>query len=142
MRVRVAALIIQDNKLLTMKYNYGGVDLFNLPGGNLEFGEEKREALARELQEELCIEVEIAEESALIAEVHNEKGDTLHILYEAKIAGGELQLNPDETSALAVEWVSLEEDFKMYPDVKGPLKKWRSGELKEKFIGEIEHVWL
>ncbi|WP_304231951.1 NUDIX domain-containing protein [Jiulongibacter sediminis] len=144
MKVRVAAILIQDHKLLTMRYHYGGQDLYNLPGGNLEFGEEMRGALARELDEELQIKTSIAEDSALIAEVHNEKGDTLHVLYEAQIVSGTPVLNPKETTALEAVWLPLEklEEVNMYPAVSKQIKNWKAGLLKERHIGEIEQVWL
>ena len=144
MKVRVAALLIQDQKLLTMRYHYSGQDLYNLPGGNLEFGEKMREALARELMEELQIETEIADDSALIAEVHHEKGDTLHLLYEARIIQGTPVLNPAETSALEAVWLPIDQlsNYKMYPSVSEEIKKWKAGLLNERHIGEIEQVWL
>ena len=144
MKVRVAAILIQDYKLLTMRYHYSGQDLYNLPGGNLEFGEEMRDALARELEEELQIKTSIAEDSALIAEVHNEKGDTLHVLYEAQITSGIPILNPKETTAQEVVWLPLEklEEVNMYPALNKEINNWKAGILTERHIGEIEQVWL
>lgn len=144
MKVRVAAIIIEHGNLLTMRYHYSGQDLFNLPGGNLEFGEEMREALARELTEELQIETKVAEESALIAEVHNERGDTLHVLYKARITSGTPLLNPKETTALEVVWLPLTRlsEVNMYPAVSREILKWEAGQAIGPHIGEIEQVWL
>ena len=38
MIVRPAICIVENEKILTMRYRYGNTDVFNLPGGNLEFG--------------------------------------------------------------------------------------------------------
>ena len=41
MKTRPSAIILADNKLLTLKYNYHGNLLYAIPGGNLEFGEKQ-----------------------------------------------------------------------------------------------------
>lgn len=54
----VYGLIIKDDRIVLIKKNGGPYDKkLDLPGGSLEFGETPEEALKRELQEEVGIEL-------------------------------------------------------------------------------------
>lgn len=62
----VAAIIIYDNQILCMqrdkaKYEYISYK-YEFPGGKIEMGETKPEALMRELKEEMNISVKISDE--------------------------------------------------------------------------------
>ena len=58
----VAAIIIDEGKILIAKRAYGEFEgMFEFPGGKVELGETKEEALKREILEELDIEIEIKE---------------------------------------------------------------------------------
>ena len=60
----VAAVIERDGKVLICRRRSGGRHplKWEFPGGKVEPGEDPREALARELREELAIEAQIGEE--------------------------------------------------------------------------------
>ena len=53
----VAAIIKKDNKILATKRGYGEfINMWEFPGGKIEDGETKEEALIREIKEELdCV---------------------------------------------------------------------------------------
>lgn len=146
-KVRPAILIIENQKILTMKYIYGGKEVYNLPGGNLELGEYLNQALAREMVEELGIEVEIGE-LILIGEVHSDEEEqrkqTLHLLFEGKIMKGLPTLNPKETSALAIHWLSANdlEKVNLYPNLTIQIKDYLAGKLQNKYIGKIDQQWF
>ena len=56
----VAAIIKQDNKILATKRGYGEfINMWEFPGGKIENNETKKEALVREIKEELDCIVEI-----------------------------------------------------------------------------------
>ena len=57
--VRVYGLLIRDNSLLVSDELIKGIHLVKIPGGGVEFGEGLHEALRREYQEELGIDIEI-----------------------------------------------------------------------------------
>ena len=58
----VAAIIIEDGKLFATQRGYGDFkDGWEFPGGKMEVGETREQALARELREELEIKVEVGE---------------------------------------------------------------------------------
>ena len=56
----VAAIIHKDDKILATKRGYGEfINQWEFPGGKIEDGESKEEALKREIKEELNIEIDI-----------------------------------------------------------------------------------
>lgn len=57
--IRVYALCIVNNKLLTLKEPFAGNMLVKLPGGGLEFGEGTADCLKREFKEELNLEITV-----------------------------------------------------------------------------------
>lgn len=56
----VAAIIVKGNKIMIAKRNYGEFNgLYEFPGGKVEYGETKEEALKREIREELEVDIAI-----------------------------------------------------------------------------------
>lgn len=145
MKIRPAVAIIENEKILTMHYQYGGQDVYNLPGGNLEFGESLTLALTRELEEELGITIEIGE-LMMVGEVHfsDPQKQTIHFIFEGKIVEGNPMLNPEHTSALAIRWLSIKElsNVNLYPNISKSLKEYLSGNLPDKYIGKLDQTWF
>lgn len=143
--IRPAILIIENQQILAMQYNYGSQEVYNLPGGNLELGEHLSDALAREMQEELGIEVSVGE-MILVGEVYFEerKKHTLHLLFEGIITAGIPTLNPKETSALAIKWLAINELEKvnLYPNLSKAIQDYLTGELSNKYVGKIDQQWF
>ncbi len=141
--VRVAALILVDGKILSMKYRYGEADVYNLPGGNLEFGEEMKTALARELTEELGVAAKINDD-VLVAEVILNGKHTVHQVFDAEILAGIPTLNPQETKALEVHLLPIDQlgEVNLYPAVGGYIKQYLSGKLADKYVGKVEQGWF
>jgi 8-oxo-dGTP diphosphatase len=144
MKVRVAAIICEQDKILLLRYNYSGTEVYTLPGGNLEFGEKIRECLERELDEELLIKTEIGQEPVMSGDVHLKGVDTLHILYEVKILEGKPEVNKNETTADGFKWLDIDalSELNLYPSVSGAIKDWKSNQLKEAYLGEINQKWF
>ena len=56
----VAAIIQRENKILATKRGYGEfINMWEFPGGKIESGETKEQALVREIKEELNIEISV-----------------------------------------------------------------------------------
>lgn len=56
----VAAIIQRENKILATKRGYGEfINMWEFPGGKIESGETKKQALVREIKEELNIEINV-----------------------------------------------------------------------------------
>lgn len=142
--VRPSIVIIENGKILCLKYVYNGTILYNLPGGNLEFGENIKEALRREMIEELNLEVEVSK-LLFVGEVHHNKKVTMHFVFEGKIEKGIAKINHLQTSAIEASWLEMNNlnDINLYPNVKEKLLIWHN-KLADcsVYLGEIVQQWF
>lgn len=90
----VAAVIIKDNKIFcAQRKNQGEVAMkWEFPGGKIESGETHQDALARELSEELSIQIAIGNFITTVNHQYNTFALTMHA-YLVTIIGGELTLS-------------------------------------------------
>ena len=58
-RVRVAGIIMRDNKVLLIAHKKGRDEYWLVPGGGIDYGESARDALIREMKEELSADVSV-----------------------------------------------------------------------------------
>ena len=102
----VAAFLPQDERVLLARRRpddaRGG--LWEFPGGKVEFGETPAQALARELSEELGIQVEVGEELAIAAHAYPDCKIRLH-LFRCRILSGD----PQPLGCAEVRWAGLAE---------------------------------
>lgn len=81
-----------------VKKFYPGV--FELPGGHIDYGEDIRTGLKREIREELGVDVELGEPFSAFTYLNDIKGShTVEIAFFARFAeGAEWHLHPDDHS--------------------------------------------
>jgi 8-oxo-dGTP diphosphatase len=93
MKQVVAALIVQDEKVLVcQRTRHQTMPLkWEFPGGKIEDGEQPRDALRRELDEELGIDAEIGEEVARIRHEYPSGGAVELRFYLVRKYRGELE---------------------------------------------------
>ncbi|MBB6001975.1 NUDIX domain-containing protein [Arcicella rosea] len=144
MKVRPSVAIIENEKVLLMRYRYGDTDVFNLPGGNVDAGETLTDTLIRELQEELGIQIAVG--AMLVAGeviLPQQKTDVLHCVFKASIIAGIPALNAKETSALEVLWqpITSLNQLAMYPNVGDDLQVILSENKGFEYLGRLDQVW-
>ena len=144
MNVRPSALIIMRDRILTLRYKYNDTEVFALPGGNPDAGECLNVALERELQEELGVTSDI-NEMVISGEViwREIQKETLHIVFDTKINGSPT-LNPTETTALEVVWLSIEDLDKkiLYPNVGKQIQQFAKQMIPSGHIGVIDQPYI
>ena len=145
MRCRPALVLLENNHLLVMKYQYGDHFIYNLPGGNPDPGELLSETIARECMEELGIDVEVGQ-MLLMGQVSGteNRDDVLHILFEGELIGGIPELQVGETNAQEVLWLPINQlsQVTMYPNIGMELTDLLITQQKGKYVGAIQQPWL
>ncbi|RLI15252.1 MAG: hypothetical protein DRO43_01740 [Candidatus Hecatellales archaeon] len=111
-KVGVGGLVIDKDKLLLIKRAYEpSSGLWSIPGGLLEVGEELEEAVAREIEEETGIKVEVKELLGVFNFVIRDEAGKVKYHYVlidflAKPVGGKLRPSRETLDA---RWVSLKD---------------------------------
>ena len=145
MRIRPAALIIENNHVLFLRYDYSGGSKFALPGGNVDAGETFPVTIARECEEELGIEVEVGEMIA-VGQVHatTDYDACLHVIFEGDIVAGIPVLQAGETTANDLVWVPVDKiaELNIYPSMNDAILDFVHTGKKGEYLGTIKQIWL
>lgn len=139
MKVRPAALIIENNHVLLLRYSYGNQDVYALMGGNTDEGESLSDTLIRELREELNIEIEVGEMLLIGEVIQPSKSVVLHCIFSAKIIAGLPHINPHHTTALDIGWLPIEDlkNYNLYPNIGHHIIMQQGG-----YVGKIEQPFF
>lgn len=101
----VAAIIKHDNRIFATRRGYGEFEnMWEFPGGKIEIGETREEALIREIKEELELDINVSKYITTVEYDYPNFHLTMHC-FMCDVYGGEMQLNAHN----AVKWVTLEE---------------------------------
>lgn len=116
-RVSVKAIILDDQKRFLLALENNG--LWELPGGGLDFGEKPTEGLAREIKEEMGLEVVSINKqpSCFLTSLHrNNQKWICNVLYETKVKN--LEFKPSN-ECVELRFFTKEEALKekLFPNV-------------------------
>ena len=142
-RIRVAAVIVEQGRILLEKHAKDGREYWVLPGGGADPGETLSEALRRELREE--IDIETAPGDLLFACEAIAPDASRHIVqlaFEAAITSGTPRVTGNDARVAGVAWVPVGEvaALEMYPAIQGPLQKALQGGLVRR-AESLGNVW-
>lgn len=100
----VAAVIKHDNKIFATQRGYGEFkDGWEFPGGKMEQGETPKQALVREIREELDTEIEVGELIETVEYDYPQFHLTMHCFW-CSVKSGNLVLKEHE----AAKWLTKE----------------------------------
>jgi 8-oxo-dGTP diphosphatase len=119
-RIRVAALIIRDGRVLLAKHEKGGKQYWLLPGGGVEYGESVEEALKRELQEEAGLDIQPGELLWVVDSIPDDHHrHVINLILSADAQSNVLNPHPDAVLR-DVQWIDigLFPDLEIFPDTK------------------------
>lgn len=111
----------------------GDFDKWGFPGGAVELGETPEQAAIREVKEETGLEVEIRRLVGIYTDCdmeypNGDKAQSICIVYEFQVVGGELVCDGGET--LELKWFSLDEEPELF--CKQHEETWR--DIKEEAL--------
>ncbi len=123
----VKAFIVNEGKFLIMHKNKEKGDLWELPGGRMEFGESAEETLRRELLEEtglLVIPVKVLDTWNVVYEKYQVTG----VIYLCKIDNTEVNLSDEHDK---YKWVNVSNESlaNMYEAYKKKMMNWNWNDL-------------
>lgn len=130
----VAAIIIRDNEILCMQRDVNPLgyisEKYEFPGGKIENGELKHEALMRELREEMDIELDITEKDFFLTvdHIYPDFRIIMHS-YTCRVDDLEFKLNDH----IGYKWLSKEDLYSLdWAPADIPIvKKLSEGEINE-----------
>ena len=136
-RVRVAGVLVKDNKILFIKHKKEDSEYWLLPGGGLDYGETFQIALKREFNEETNLEVDV-KEMLYISESISPTGSRhiVNIYFNVEYLSGEIILG-DEKILEELKFLGIDEikDSIIYPNTKKNLL-----DLLENGLSEIKYL--
>lgn len=118
----IAAAIIENNKVLIAKRNYGSLAGFwEFPGGKVEGNETDEECIVREIYEELSVNIKAVEYLCEQNFIKDNKQCVI-ILYRARLINDKFNL----VAHSEIKWVEKKElsSYNLAPLDKQLLEKW------------------
>lgn len=97
-------VLVQGGKLLVCQPKGGG--RCYLPGGHIEFGESARQALVREIREELGLRAEAGDFLAVAENAFSQEGEPhceLNLVFRLSVPG----LSPESAPVAAEDWIAF-----------------------------------
>ncbi len=120
-RIRVAAIIVEQGRILLEKHAKDGREYWVLPGGGADVGETLSEALRRELREEIGIESETGDLAfACEAIAPDASRHIVQLAFLASITGGTPHVTGADLRVADVAWIPVEAvaGLEMYPTIQ------------------------
>ena len=122
-------MIIKGGEVLLMRRIKNGEEYFCLPGGSIESGEGPHEAAAREVKEELNLDIKIERP---LFQISNQGREEFYFLVKDFSGivelGGEEKEQMDETNQYYPVWLKLSEMF-VLPNFYPALAKQKLNEI-------------
>ena len=122
-----AIIVNDDGRMLTIRRS--GTDIarpfyWDLPGGELDFGEGSQEGIIREIKEETNLEVQDLSILDVISKINNKGEFWVTICYRAKFKSGEIKLSYEHDD---FQWIIVDKFLKLKAT-------WRNKKFVEKFM--------
>jgi ADP-ribose pyrophosphatase YjhB (NUDIX family) len=96
-RIRVAALLIEEGKILLIAHKKENAVYWLLPGGGVNYGESLEEALIRELKEELDIYIKVNDVALIFDSIDpDESKHIVNICFFCSYDAGEYILSEEQ----------------------------------------------
>ena len=141
-RIRVAGILIEDNKILLIQHHKNNKKYWLIPGGGNDWGETTKEALIREYKEETNMDIEV-DEFLFFSETisPDKKRHVLNLFYKIYRNNKDdsiIKLG-EEAVLTDLKFVTKEEleTLTIYPNIKENLLKLMNNEKIRTDLGSL-----
>ena len=138
-RIRTAGLVVRGGKLLLVGHLKSGRKYWLVPGGGVDFGESAADALAREMREELSLEVK-AKDLVFTCDSIDPSGErhVFNLFFSCEETGGALVLGDDprlcDFGFFTADEIS---SLTVFPPCPSQLIAYLKGEAQTTYAGSI-----
>ncbi len=139
-RVRVAALLLHDDKVVVVRHRSSGEPYYLLPGGGVDYRETLEEALKREVLEETGFVVRI-DELLFVNDTIDPNGPrhVVNITFSGEIVGGALTCAPVDDNVEAVELMDVDAltELDVRPPMAAEIVGFLAGDVTTGYLGPL-----
>ena len=123
-KIAQKAIIIRKNKVLLVRDPRMDGVIWEIPGGRMNINEEPREAVAREIMEELGVTILVGPVVHMEQFIKGNEGKRAFVIvYECQMTDVEQTIVVSEAEVCEIAWVSAEElpGYPLFPEYKRAL---------------------
>ena len=139
-RVRVAGILIEDDRILLIEHTKNNRKSWLVPGGGVDWGESAAEALIREFKEETSLDIEV-EKFLFISETiaPDKQKHVINLYFKIKKVENSSNIMKLGEEKILTDLRFIPEDeiknIKLYPNIKEKLIKLLNKENIEPYLG-------
>ena len=139
-RVRVAGILIEDDRILLIEHTKNNRKYWLVPGGGVDWGESAAEALIREFKEETSLDIEV-EKFLFISETiaPDRQKHVINLYFKIKKVENSSNIMKLGEEKILTDLRFIPEDeiknIKLYPNIKEKLIKLLNKENIEPYLG-------
>ena len=139
-RVRVAGILIEDDRILLIEHTKNNRKYWLVPGGGVDWGESAAEALIREFKEETSLDIEV-EKFLFISETiaPDKQKHVINLYFKIKKSENSSNIMKLGEEKILTDLRFIPEDeiknIKLYPNIKEKLIKLLNKENIEPYLG-------
>lgn len=139
-RVRVAGILIENDRILLIEHLKKGKRYWLVPGGGVDWGESTAEALVREYKEETNLDIDVEKFLFLSETIAPDKQKhVINLYFQVRVVKNSIEKMRigNEKNLMDLRFITKEEieEIKLYPNIKAQLKQLLNKEEITPYLG-------
>ena len=139
-RVRVAGILIENDRILLIEHLKKNKRYWLVPGGGVDWGESTAEALIREYKEETTLDIDVDKFLFLSETIAPDKQKhVINLYFQVRVLKNSIEdmRIGNEKNLMDLRFITKEEieEIKLYPNIKEQLKQLLNKEEITPYLG-------